>query len=177
MTLGSEQPIRLGVVGLGYWGPNLARNIQDIEEAELVALCDRRPDVLRTFKRRYPSAEAFEDYDAMLARTDIDGVVIATPVGTHFRLADAALRAGKHVFVEKPLAGSTGDAAELIELADDRGLVVMPGHTFLYSPSVLLIRDLIQSGQLGEIYFVSMSRVNLGLHQSDVTGSTRRPRR
>jgi predicted dehydrogenase len=164
-----DQPVRLAVVGLGYWGPNLARNVQDIEEAELVALCDTRPNILETLSRRYPSADPVADYAALLERPDIDGVVIATPVGTHYALAAAALRAGKHVFVEKPLAGSSDEAAQLIDLADERDLVVMPGHTFLYSPPVLFIRDLIASGELGEIYFISMSRVNLGLHQSDVS--------
>jgi len=164
-----DRPVRIAVVGLGYWGPNLARNVQDIEEAELVALCDMRPGVLETFGRRYPAAATHADFESLLARSDVDAVVIATPVGTHFPLASAALRAGKHVFVEKPLAASADEAALLIDIADQRDLVVMPGHTFLYSPPVLLIRDLIASGELGEIYFISMSRVNLGLHQSDVS--------
>jgi predicted dehydrogenase len=165
----SARPIRLAVVGLGYWGPNLARNIQELDDAELVALCDLRPELVSTFQRRYPAATATSNYLELLERPDIDGVVLATPVGTHFHLAAAALRAGKHVFVEKPLAASSEQAAELIDIAAARDLVVMPGHTFLYSPPVVLIRDLIQSGELGEIYFISMSRVNLGLHQSDVS--------
>jgi predicted dehydrogenase len=165
----SSKPVRLGVVGLGYWGPNLARNIQDLESAELAAVCDTREHVLREFGRRYPASRATTSYADLLAMDDLDGVVIATPVASHFTLAAAALKAGKHVFVEKPLAASSHEAEQLIDLAEERDLVVMPGHTFLYSPPVLMIRDLIASGTLGDIYFISMSRVNLGLHQSDVS--------
>jgi predicted dehydrogenase len=162
-------PIRVGVVGLGYWGPNLARNLQELDGAELGGLCDQQSDRLGALARRYPSARSFRELDQLLDAPDIDAVAIATPVGSHFALAEAALNAGKHVFIEKPLAASSAEAASLIELADERGLVLMPGHTFLYSPPVMLIRELIESGDLGEIYFISMSRVNLGLHQSDVS--------
>jgi predicted dehydrogenase len=108
-------------------------------------------------------------YTEILEARDIDAVAIATPVSTHYALAKQALAAGKHVFVEKPLAGSAAEARELIALAEGGGLVLMPGHTFLYSPPVMLIRDLISAGELGSIYFISTSRVNLGLHQSDVS--------
>src|SRR5581483_2209452 len=120
-------------------------------------------------RRRYPAVGTTESYADILSDPSIEAVVIATPVSTHHPLAAAALRAGKHVFIEKPLAASTEEAAELIELAEARDLVVMPGHTFLYSPPVETIRQIIQSGELGEIYFISTSRVNLGLHQSDVS--------
>jgi predicted dehydrogenase len=163
-----EHP-RLAVVGLGYWGPKIARNIQELECAELAAVCDASEQALADVARRYPGARATSSFDEILEDPTIDGVVIATPIGTHYALAAAALRADKHVFVEKPLAASTEESAQLIALADERGLVLMPGHTFLYSPPVLMIRDLIASGELGDIYFVSMSRVNLGLHQSDVS--------
>ena len=109
---------------------------------------------------------SFED---LIADPDLDAVAIATPVSTHYPLALAALHAGKHVFIEKPLAASVAQAEELAALAAARGLTLMPGHTFLYSPPVNIIRDLITSGELGDIYFISMSRVNLGLHQSDVS--------
>jgi predicted dehydrogenase len=163
-------PVRVAVVGLGYWGPNLVRNLHELPElAEVVAVCDARPAKLEAMGRRYPAVGMTESYADILSDPSIEAVVIATPVTTHYPLGSAALRAGKHVFVEKPLAASTEEAADLMELADNHGLVVMPGHTFLYSPPVEMIRQIIQSGELGEIYFISTSRVNLGLHQSDVS--------
>ena len=161
--------VRTAVVGLGYWGPNLVRNLHEIEPAEIAAVCDLAPDRLDAITRRYPAVKATTSYDEILADPDIDAVAIATPVSTHHPLAAAALQAGKHVFVEKPFAASVAMANDLIAIAEERDLVVMPGHTFLYSPPVLLIKSLIDSGDLGEIYFISMSRVNLGLHQQDVS--------
>jgi predicted dehydrogenase len=171
MTTHERDPDRIGVavVGLGYWGPNLVRNLYEVAGADLVAVCDLREDALAAIGRRYPAVELTRDLDAVLADPRVDAVAIATPVSTHFGLAAAALRAGKHVFIEKPFAASSDQARALIDLADQRGLVVMPGHTFLYSPPVMRIRSLIESGELGEIYFISTSRVNLGLHQSDVS--------
>ena len=163
-----ERP-RLAVIGLGYWGPKIARNIQELECGELAAVCDTREASLADVARRYPAARATSSVEDILDDPTIDAVVLATPIGTHYALADAALRADKHVFVEKPLAASSVESGRLMELAAARDLVLMPGHTFLYSPPVLMIRDLIVSGELGDIYFVSMSRVNLGLHQSDVS--------
>jgi predicted dehydrogenase len=165
----SERPLGVAVVGLGYWGPNLLRNLVELEAAEVVRICDVREDVLAAYLRRYPALRATTRYDAVLNDRDVEAVVIATPVSTHFDLARAALEAGKHVFVEKPLASSSAEARELVDLADGAGLVLMPGHTFLYSPPVVLIREMIERGDLGEIYFISSSRVNLGLHQSDVS--------
>jgi predicted dehydrogenase len=162
-------PVRVAVIGLGYWGPNLARNLQEHPGAELAAICDRREDALQRIGRRYPAVATTRDLEEVLASDDVEAVVIATPVSSHYPIARAALEAGKHVFVEKPLAGSSEAAVELARLAASRELVLMPGHTFLYSPPVNLIRDLLQSGELGEIYFISMSRVNLGLHQPDVS--------
>lgn len=164
-----EEPVQVAVVGLGYWGPNLVRNLQEHPGAEVVAVCDSREEPLAKVARRYPSARTTTDFDSILADDSIEAVAIATPVSSHFPLASAVLEAGKHVFIEKPLAASAGEARKLIELAERRGLVLMPGHTFLYSPPVNLIADLLRAGDLGEIYFVSMSRVNLGLHQSDVS--------
>jgi predicted dehydrogenase len=165
----ARRPLRIGVVGLGYWGPNLARNLQELDEAELAWLCDLREDVLDKLGRRYPSARTTMQYEEMLADDTLDAVVVATHVSSHFGLARAALEAGKHVFVEKPLAASSEECEALIALAAAGDRILMPGHTFLYSPPVNMIRDLIHSGELGEIYFVSTSRVNLGLHQSDVS--------
>jgi len=165
----TRKSIRVGVVGLGYWGPNLVRNLNEVPEAEVAYVCDTREERLATIARRYPAVRPTTSYGDLLADDTLDAVVIATPVSTHRPLAAAALEAGKHVFVEKPLAASSAEAIELIRLADARGLVLMPGHTFLYSPPVDAIRRLITSGALGDIYFVSMSRVNLGLHQQDVS--------
>ena len=161
--------LRVAVVGLGYWGPNLVRNLHEVEGAEAALVCDLRPEALATIERRYPAVRTTTDFDAVLADATIDAVAIATPVSSHFELAARALESGKHVFVEKPLTASSDEALELIELADHHSLVLMPGHTFLYSPPVNMIRSLISSGELGEIYFISTSRVNLGLHQPDVS--------
>ena len=162
-------PVRIAVVGLGYWGPNLVRNLHELPEAEVSYVCDGRAEPLEAIRRRYPAIGVTRSYDAVLNNPMIDAVAIATPVSTHFELAARALEAGKHVFVEKPLAGSSAEARELIDLAQALGLVLMPGHTFLYSPPVDAIRGLISSGELGDIYFISTSRVNLGLHQADVS--------
>ena len=161
--------VRIGVVGLGYWGPNLVRNLYELPEAEVVYVCDRRPETFERVARRYPSVSQTTRFEALLEDRSLDAVAIATTVSTHYELASRALEAGKHGFVEKPLAGSSDDAIALAELAENAGLVLMPGHTFLYSPPVDRIRELIQSGELGEIYSISMSRVNLGLHQPDVS--------
>ncbi|MDX6370116.1 MAG: hypothetical protein QOE36_1125 [Gaiellaceae bacterium] len=165
----SAGPVRIAVVGLGYWGPNLVRNLHELEEAEVAYICDLDTASLDKIGRRYPAIPRTTDFAEVLARPDVDAVAIATPVSTHHRLAAAALEAGKHVFVEKPLAASAAEAEDLIELASRHGRMLMPGHTFLYSPPVTLIKRLIDSGELGEIYFISTSRVNLGLHQSDVS--------
>jgi predicted dehydrogenase len=162
-------PVRIGVVGLGYWGPNIARNVFASEDASLAWVCDLRPSALEAFARRYPGVQTTTSFETMLADPDLDAVAITTPVSTHHALALAGLEAGKHVFVEKPMARSSAEAQDLISAAEERGLVLMPGHTFLYSPPVVKIKELIDCGALGEIYFVSMSRVNLGLHQSDVS--------
>jgi predicted dehydrogenase len=164
-----HKPVRIAVVGLGYWGPNLVRNLHELLEAEVACVCDLREDALAGIGRRYPAVARKTRFEDVLADPAIEAVAIATPVSTHFRLAAEALAAGKHVFVEKPLAASSAEAVALIELAESAGLVLMPGHTFLYSPPVNLIRQLIVGGELGEIYFISTSRVNLGLHQPDVS--------
>ncbi len=164
-----EQPVNIAVVGLGYWGPNVLRNLQEIEEAEVSYVCDPRREPLTQALRRYPTVRRAFDLERVLADPTVEAVALCTPVGTHYDLAARALAAGKHVFVEKPLAGSSSEALELVEMAQAAGLVLMPGHTFLYSPPVTLSRELIQSGELGEIYFITTSRVNLGLHQSDVS--------
>ncbi len=162
-------PVRVGVVGLGYWGPNLVRVLHELESAEVVVACDLDDQRLRGLGRRYPAIQLTSRFDDVLDDDEIEAVAIATPVATHFELARVALEAGKHVFIEKPMAGSAAEAEALVALADEQKLTLMPGHTFLYSPAVNVVRDLIQSGELGEIYFISTSRVNLGLHQSDAS--------
>jgi len=166
---GGTTPVRTAVVGLGYWGPNIVRNLHELPEAEVVSLCDRDVAALDRMHRRYPALELTQELSEVLSDDSIEAVAVATPVGTHFKVAAAALEAGKHVLVEKPLASSSQEARELARLATDNGLVLMTGHTFLYSPAVTLVRDLIRSGRLGDIYFISMSRVNLGIHQRDVS--------
>jgi predicted dehydrogenase len=164
-----KAPVRVGVVGLGYWGPNLVRVLHESPIAEAAWMCDLRSDALDALGRRFPAVRQTRNLDEMLDDDALDAVAVVTPVSTHHDLAMRALKAGKHVFVEKPLAPSSGLAIDLIRSAYGRHLVLMPGHTFLYSPPVNLIRDLIGAGELGSIYFISMSRVNLGLHQSDVS--------
>ena len=162
-------PLNVAVIGLGYWGPNLLRNLVELDEAEVVTMCDSRRDRLEHWGKRYPGIARTTSYLDVLSDDRVDAVVLSTPVSTHFDLASRALQFGKHTFVEKPLAGSSEEAAELVRLAKRAGRVLMPGHTFLYSPPVVHVKDLIDCGDLGEIYFVSSSRVNLGLHQADVS--------
>lgn len=164
-----ERLVRVAVVGVGYWGPNLVRNVHELENVELAWVCDLREEALTSISRRYPGVARTQTFADVLEDPSVDAVLIATPVSTHFDLAHSALAAGKHVLVEKPLASSSAEAATLNDAAAERGLVLMPGHTFLYSPPVVMIRDVIDSGDLGEIYFISTSRVNLGIHQPDVS--------
>lgn len=160
-------PLGIAVVGFGYWGPNLARNIAERPEFRLMGLCERDPERGMEFARRYPGCAVEDDLDALLLDPEVQAVSIATPPRTHFELARRALEAGKHVMVEKPLATSAAEAEELIEIATRVDRVLMPGHTFVYSPPVNKVRDLIRSGELGDVYFITSSRMNLGLYQPD----------
>jgi predicted dehydrogenase len=160
-------PIGAAVVGCGYWGPNLARNLAERGEFHLHALCDRDPAQLRSLAQRHPQARAVADLDELLCDDAVEAVVFATPPQTHHPLVKRALQAGKHVLVEKPLATRLDHAHELADLAEDAGLVLMPGHTFIYSPAVNAVRDLVQSGVVGDIHFITSSRMNLGKYQSD----------
>jgi predicted dehydrogenase len=164
-----HEPVRVAVVGLGYWGPNLVRVLHELSEAQVICVCDFSAEALARMAPKYPGSRRTSSFEDVLADTTVEAVALATPVSTHHELAAAALHAGKHVFVEKPLAASSQEALELIELSREHELVLMPGHTFLYSPPVNVSRDLIQTGELGEIFFISTSRVNLGLHQPDVS--------
>ena len=133
------------------------RNLHESSAAEAAWMCDLRPDLLEVLGRRFPTVRQTRDFDEMLESDSLDAVAVVTPISTHYDLAMRAIIAGKHVFVEKPLASSSDEAIDLIRAAAERGLRLVPGHTFLYSPPVIRIRDLIRSGELGEIYFISMS--------------------
>jgi predicted dehydrogenase len=160
-------PIGTAVVGCGYWGPNLARNVAEHSQFRLKALCDRDPVQLRGLGRRHPDADALAELDAVLCDHAIEAILLATPPHTHYPLAKRALEAGKHVLVEKPLATRLSDAQELADIAEETELVLMPGHTFIYSPAVNAVRDLIQEGVVGDIHFITSSRMNLGKYQSN----------
>jgi predicted dehydrogenase len=165
--MSSNGAIGTMVIGYGYWGPNIVRNIVERPEFHLLGLCELDDGRAEDFHRRHPGVWAERDLDAALADPRVEAVAIATPPHTHYTLVRRALEAGKHVLVEKPLARTADEAAALIALADEVGQVLMPGHTFIYSPSVNKVRDLIQEDVLGEIYFVTSSRMNLGLYQPD----------
>jgi predicted dehydrogenase len=160
--------LRVGVVGLGYWGPNLVRNFMESPLFDVAYLCDMRSEMLTEFRRRYPGVVCTTRFEEVLGDSELDAVAIATPVSTHYALVSSALAAGKHVFVEKPLAKSADEIIELTLHAEASNLVLMPGHTFLYSPPVRAIKSIIDSGALGDIYFISSSRVNLGPLRHDV---------
>jgi predicted dehydrogenase len=160
-------PIGTAVVGYGYWGPNLARNIAERPELELCALCERDDERAAAFSAKHADVPVSRDFDEILADPDIEAVVVATPPRTHYPLVKQALLAGKHVLVEKPLATQLDHAAELVGLAERQERVLMPGHTFLYSPAVNHVRDIILKDVVGEVFFVTSSRMNLGKYQSD----------
>jgi predicted dehydrogenase len=160
--------IRVGVIGYGYWGPNLVRNFADSSNAQVVAVSDLRPERLTNLNKRFPMIRVTTNHRDLLAAKDIDAIAIATPVSTHFSLAMEVLQAGKHVLVEKPLAASSGEALQLIDEAERRRLVLMVDHTFVYTGAVRKIKELALSGTLGEIYYYDSVRVNLGLFQHDV---------
>lgn len=163
-----KRVLSIGVVGLGYWGPNLARNFSLSPGARVTGLCDLDTGRLENVRALCPDSLRFTSFTEMLSDVSLDAVVIATPVRQHFPLARAALIAGKHVLVEKPLAASVAECEELIELAAARGLTLMVGHTFLYSTPVELMAELIRSGELGEIRYINSQRLNLGLFQKDI---------
>jgi predicted dehydrogenase len=161
------RPVKLGLAGLGYWGPNLARNLADLPDVELAWLCDSDPERLERYGARHSEARTTARFDDLLADADVDAVVIATPVITHAKLARNALQSGKHVFVEKPLAVSSDVADGLVALAEERGLVLFPGHLLLYHPGVTKLKALVESGELGRILYVYGNRQNLGQIRKD----------
>jgi predicted dehydrogenase len=160
-------PLRTAVVGFGYWGPNLVRNVMERPELEFAGLCERDSARAGAFAARYAGQPVFGDLAEVLADDSIDALVVATPPRTHHAIVRAALEAGKHVLVEKPLATTSADAIDLIETAARHGRTLMPGHTFVYSPPVNKVKELIDAGVLGEVYFITSSRMNLGKYQPD----------
>ena len=160
--------IRVGVIGYGYWGPNLVRNLAETPGAELTAVCDGREERLQLARKRYPGIETYADPAGLIGDPDLDAVMIATPVSTHYEFALAALRAGKHVLVEKPMTRRASEAGHLIAEAAARGLTLMVDHTFIYTGAVRKIKELIDNGSLGQMYYYDSVRVNLGLFQHDV---------
>ena len=160
--------ISVGVIGYGYWGPNLVRNFAETAGARVAWVTDVRPERLALVAARYPTVRVSQDYRDMLGDSSVDAVAIATPVSSHFELGMAALAAGKHVLLEKPMASSSEEAIRLIADADSRGLTLMVDHTFVFTPAVQKMRELTRSGELGDIYYYDSVRINLGLFQHDV---------
>ena len=160
--------VGIGVAGYGYWGPNLVRNFANTEGAQITAICDMDASKLARGQRLHPGVVITREFQDLLIDSRIDAIAVATPVHTHYELALAALRAGKHVFVEKPLAQTSEQARRLVEEAERRKLILMVDHTFLYTPAVQKIRELIGDGALGDVYYYNGMRASLGLFQSDV---------
>ena len=163
----SEVCVRLGVIGFGYWGPNLVRNFQNHSQSKVVAVADLEEDRLKPLAKRYPDVQLTRDFQTILKNNSIDAVAIATPVSTHYALTKAALKAGKHVLVEKPLAASSREGLELHELARSSGKILMVGHTFEFNPAVVKIAELLKADRLGNLHYIDSVRVNLGRYQAD----------
>jgi predicted dehydrogenase len=162
-----SESIKVGIVGFGYWGPKLVRNFAEMPEAELSWVVDLDAGRLARVKDAYPWLRTSQTFDEMLG-SDVDAVVVATPIRTHHRLAKAALLAGKHVMIEKPLTATSAEADDLVLTADQQDLRLMVGHTFEFNAAILTLREIIESGELGEICYVDSARLNLGLFQTDI---------
>ena len=161
--------VKVAVIGYGYWGPNIARNLSGLDNCHLVAVCDKNPAALKRASRALPGVKVTTDFSEVLRSSEIDAVAVVTPVWTHFELAKTALENGKHVFVEKPFTSTSAQAEQLIELAERKNLKIMVDHTFLFSGAVRKIRELVDKGALGPLYSFDSTRVNLGLFQHDVS--------
>jgi predicted dehydrogenase len=161
-------PISVGVVGCGYWGPLLVRNLKGLPNCNLKAVCDASEARLKHLKELYPELDGVTDHEQFLNGMDLDAIVIATPVKYHYSLAKASLLAGKHTFIEKPMASSSAECEELIEIAERNGLVLMIDHTFLYSSPVRKIMEIVEAGDIGDIRYINSRRLNLGLFQKDI---------
>ena len=165
---GSPALIKFGVIGYGYWGPNVVRNLDRLDETTVVAVCDKSTAARRKAAKAYPGVLVTDDAAALMSSPEIDAIAVVTPVWTHYELAKAALQNGKHVFVEKPFTSNAAQAQELIELAARKNLKIMVDHTFLFTGAVQKIKQLLQDGALGKLYYYDSTRVNLGLFQHDV---------
>jgi len=165
----SRENLVVALVGYGYWGPNLLRNYMELPGVTVKWVCDRDANKLAKAKMRYPVVTVTAEYSDVLNDAEVDAVLVATPISTHFPLALRAIEAGKHVFVEKPMTASELEARALVAAAEARGVTLMVGHTFEFSSPVVAIKSLIDSGEIGDVYYVSSSRINLGLHQKDVS--------
>jgi predicted dehydrogenase len=163
-----KKTIKVGVVGCGYWGPNLIRNLRQAPDCQLKVICDTSEQRLRHMRRLHQDVATTTRFEDVLNDSEIDAVVIATPVRFHYEMARAVLFAGKHVFIEKPMARTAAEAEELCALAEQQGLTIMVGHTFLFSPAVRRMKEIIDSGDIGELQYISARRLNLGLFQKDI---------
>jgi len=164
-----QKPLNIGVVGCGYWGPNLIRNFSSLSNVSVRAVCDTSQERLAHMKRLYPSIQkAVTDYEELVGDAEIDAIAIATPVHLHHRLGMRSLKAGKHTFIEKPMASSVAECQDLVDLARQRKLTLMVGHTFIYTAEVRKIKQILDSGELGEVLYISSRRLNLGLFQKDI---------
>jgi predicted dehydrogenase len=160
--------LKLGVVGYGYWGPNIVRNFATQPDCNVAAVCDKNPKAVAQVLRRHPGVQVTSNADELMRSPDVDAIAIVTPVSSHYDLARKALENGKHVFIEKPLTATSAQAEQLIELADRKNLQIMVDHTFLFTGAVRKIKELIDEGVLGPLYYYDSTRVNLGLFQHDV---------
>src|ERR1700723_2575732 len=165
---GNATVIKFGVIGYGYWGPNVVRNLDRLDETKVVAVCDKSPAARRKVAKAYPDVLVTDDPSELMSSPDIDAIAVVTPVWTHYELAKAALENGKHVFVEKPFTTNAAKAQELIELAERKNLKIMVDHTFLFTGAVKKISQLLDEGTLGRLYYYDATRVNLGLFQHDI---------
>ncbi len=163
-----SNPLDVAVIGCGYWGPNLIRNFDSLGDCRVRAICDPDRERLARVAARYPAARQAGSVDELLADDGVRAVAVATPVRTHFSIARQALETGRHVFIEKPMTGSVAEAEELIALAERKGLALMVGHVFVYSPAVRMIKALLEGGELGRVFYISSQRLNLGLYQRDI---------
>jgi predicted dehydrogenase len=163
-----KKAIMVGVVGCGYWGPNLIRNLRQLPDCHLKVICDASNQRLSHMRRLHPEVATTNHLEELLSDAEIDAVVVATPVRFHYEMAKACLNAGKHVFIEKPMARTVDEAEELVALAERQGLVIMVGHTFLFSPAVRRLKQIVDAGDIGEVQYISARRLNLGLFQKDI---------
>lgn len=167
MSASANERIRVGLVGLGYWGPNLARNLARSERAELAYLCDLSTELQDKYRSSFPGATFTSDFDQLLSDDTLDAIVLASPVPTHAKLGRMAIDAGKHTFIEKPIALTAADAQDLVDRADAQNVRLMVGHLLEYHPAVLKVKDLIESGQLGDVLYAYSNRLNLGQFRRD----------